>query len=200
MKKIEIPTGATFWWLTAIKDGGGSKWVYKCVCGKKVVAPKYLVTKGKIKSCGCYADSIRGKGNKKHGMSGTKVHRAWMHMRNRCTNKKGDRYHRYGGRGLRVCKEWALSFEAFYRDMGAPPSNRHSLGRIDNNAGYNKSNCRWETPAVQAQNTCRTKLSPEIVKKIRSNKHKSLKQWASELNVSVGTIKSAALFQTWKDI
>jgi dimeric dUTPase (all-alpha-NTP-PPase superfamily) len=36
--------------------------------------------------------------------------------------------------------------------MGRAPSQTHSLDRIDNNRGYEKSNCQWATKSQQAQN------------------------------------------------
>jgi hypothetical protein len=61
-------------------------------------------------------------------------------------------YDRYGGRGIKVCDEWNTSFEAFYRDMGDPPTPQHSLDRIDNDGPYEKANCKWSTRSEQMLN------------------------------------------------
>lgn len=75
----------------------------------------------------------------------------WMAMKRRCRNPDSQQYKNYGGRGIDVCSNW-LSFEGFYKDMGDRPTAKHSLGRIDNDKGYNKSNCRWETKEQQDNN------------------------------------------------
>ena len=72
-------------------------------------------------------------------------------MIQRCTNQNNKYFHNYGGRGIVVCKEWR-SFANFYKDMGSRPSKAHSLDRIDNNLGYSKDNCRWETKSMQGIN------------------------------------------------
>ena len=92
----------------------------------------------------------------KHGQSRRKVKRspeynAWRAMKNRCENSASRDYVRYGGRGISVCNRWKI-FEDFFADMGVKPSSRHSLDRIDNDLGYEPSNCRWATIAEQTRN------------------------------------------------
>ena len=55
-------------------------------------------------------------------------------------------------RGITVCGEWLESFEAFWRDMEAGYSASLTLGRVNNNLGYCKENCRWETDTEQSNN------------------------------------------------
>jgi hypothetical protein len=49
------------------------------------------------------------------------TYRTWTAMRHRCNTPKNPSFHNYGGRGIRVCAEWADSFAAFVRDMGMRP-------------------------------------------------------------------------------
>jgi hypothetical protein len=66
-------------------------------------------------------------------------------MINRCTNKKLRCYPDYGGRGIRVCRRWLLSFENFLADVGYKPGPEWTLGRKNNNGNYTPKNVRWET-------------------------------------------------------
>jgi hypothetical protein len=90
-----------------------------------------------------------------HGLSRTKVHRAWRGMMNRCTNPNATRYNRYGGRGISICRRW-IRFENFLSDMGMPPTPKHSLERLDNDSGYSPNNCVWATSTQQVANRSNT--------------------------------------------
>lgn len=82
----------------------------------------------------------------------TKEYKAWQCMKNRCLNKNATKFNNYGGRGITVCKKWRDDFTLFLMDMGKAPSKFHTLGRIKNNKGYTKSNCRWEINVQQVNN------------------------------------------------
>jgi hypothetical protein len=74
-----------------------------------------------------------------------------MGMRARCNNSRIAAYSDYGGRGIKVCERWN-DFSLFLQDMGPRPSRRHTLDRIDNDAGYEPTNCRWATKEEQSKN------------------------------------------------
>lgn len=86
----------------------------------------------------------------KHGMTKSTEYVAWQNMKRRCLDNSFPGYERWGGRGITVCERW-LSFENFYEDMGDKP-NGLTLERIDNNKGYEPSNCEWASYSQQIKN------------------------------------------------
>ena len=119
-----------------------------CECGVKKIVRANRVRSGETKSCGCYLIDIATT----HNMAYSPENGIWRGIKKRCYNKNDKRYDRYGGRGIRVSEEWINSFETFYRDMGARPSNKHSIERIDNDGDYCKENCKWATMKEQCMN------------------------------------------------
>ena len=74
-------------------------------------------------------------------------------MRQRCTNPAGAAYADYGGRGI-LFKFSSVHEAALYMAaaLGEPPSPRHTVDRIDNDAHYEPGNLRWATRSEQARN------------------------------------------------
>jgi hypothetical protein len=97
-------------------------------------------------------------GNTKHGhclngkLSGEYV--SYCSMLQRCYYPKHNRWHRYGGRGIRVCERWlgADGFTNFLKDVGFRPTPKHSLDRWpDNDGNYEPGNVRWATTKAQSR-------------------------------------------------
>lgn len=139
-----------------------------CSCGRILNIVTSRLTSGHTKSCGC--------GKSIHGMHGTRVYSTYRGMIARCNNVSSKDYKRYGGRGIKLSKEWEESFMAFYSDMGDPPTAIHSIDRIDTNGPYSKENCRWATPDVQGRNKRTTmKNGQEVAKKVRELLEKNIR-------------------------
>jgi hypothetical protein len=148
-------TGLVSFRLTVVAFAGQvgknklSHWYCKCSCGNTVIVRGAHISSGVVKSCGCWKSE--GTYGIRHGMSYTKEHRCWSHMKGRCQNPLDHKYPSYGGRGITVCERWQ-SFDHFLEDMGRCPAKNYSIERIDNNDIYCKSNCVWASPVRQARN------------------------------------------------
>lgn len=160
--------------------------VYKCRCGKTFKARELNVKYGGTRSCGCFRKEVSSKRQTKHGETRkkpfTSEYQTWSHMKSRCYNKKAPEYHRYGGRGITICRRWKNNYEAFLRDMGRKPGREYSIDRINNGGNYEPSNCRWATVKEQANNRRTSKFFEYI------GKRKTVPQWAEELKISSSLI------------
>lgn len=81
-----------------------------------------------------------------------KGYAVWSGIKQRVFNPNAHGYKYYGGRGIKMCDKWRLSFEDFIIDMGPRPSMKHSVDRINNDGHYEPGNCRWATREEQARN------------------------------------------------
>jgi hypothetical protein len=141
----------------------GVNWVeVLCDCGAKKNLRLNNVIALNTMSCGC-ARKIRNAlfPNITHGHSSkgkvTTEYNSWRAMIKRCESVNHKSYHRYGGKGISVCKRWRLSFQDFLADMGSKPSSEHSLDRINNDGNYEPKNCRWASRAEQNCNKSHSK-------------------------------------------
>lgn len=122
-----------------------------CTCGGLVDVGTSRLLSGNTKSCGCLRRETTSKRAQTHAMSKLPEYKAWKTMKARCNNPKHHAFHRYGGRGIQVCKPWMESFENFVNDMGLRPAGM-TIDRKDNNKGYCKENCHWASIKTQARN------------------------------------------------
>lgn len=153
-------TNQRFGRLTAIKKVGIASWMFKCDCGKEIVMP-YSDLKTH-KSCGCWWKENKEtfvKNVSKHGGAGTVLYRRYCQIIQRCYNPNNNAYHRYGGRGIKMCEEWRESFDTF-REWAYQNGyeDGFSIDRIDNDGDYSPENCRFVTAKEQALNREKTVL------------------------------------------
>lgn len=170
---------------------GYTKWLCRCDCGKTSIVPQPSLRTGHTQSCGCFRAERRGQATITHGMSRTKAYRVYRSMIARCHNPNVKCYPRYGGRGIRVCRRWRESFEAFLSDVGERPSQKHQLDRIDNGGHYEPGNVRWATLCQQAQNkTSNHNLT-------HNGKTQCINAWARELGIDRRTIAARIQAYGW---
>lgn len=177
MRKREEMIGKRFGRLTVVALHGvkrhHAQWLCKCDCGLTTLAYAYQLNSGNKKSCGC----LRVEEAKKHippAMSGTenptykhggksgeteRLYMTWWNMMKRCETPSSNRYHCYGGRGIRVCEEWhdyavfrdwAYKSGYYKQPPDTPRRNVLSIDRIDPNGNYEPGNCRWITVSENA--------------------------------------------------
>ena len=181
-KRLDL-TGRVFGRLTVIEPAPDKKnktrWICKCKCGETIAVYSNSLIQQNTRSCGClHIDTITT-----HRGINLPEYRIWAAMKSRCYGKSNSRYNCYGGRGIKVCNRWLNSFENFFLDMGARPSQEYSIDRIDNNLDYSPDNCRWATAEMQSNN----KRTVEILS--IDGKSQSRAQWARQAGIASNTIK-----------
>lgn len=95
------------------------------------------------------------RGHYTHGYSVThpKLFLLWETMRGRCNNPNRERFKDYGGRGIKVCKEWNESCESFCKwALANGYKDGLQIDRIDNDGDYCPENCRFVTPKQNNRN------------------------------------------------
>jgi hypothetical protein len=123
-------------------------------------------------------------------MKNLRLYKCWKNIKQRCNNPNKPNYKYYGGKGIKVCKEWEnfFVFEKWALENGY--EEHLTIDRIDTNKNYEPSNCRWATLKEQANNKTNNRL---ITYK---NITKTIHQWADEVNISAKTI-SMRLKRGW---
>ena len=105
-----------------------------------------------------------------------------------CYYKKGSEFKNYGGRGIFVCDEWKDDFMSFYlwaiKNGYKENDDRRefTIDRIDTNAGYSPSNCRFVNMKTQ-QNNRRNNVIIQI-----NGVSKTASEWSSESGIRAATL------------
>ena len=152
---------------------GKVTWNCRCDCGNLCVVSGANLRRKATRSCGCLRAT--------HRLKGTREHRTWQAMRQRCMNPENPKFKDYGGRGINVCRRWE-SFENFLADMGTCPSRGSQIDRINNNRGYEPKNCRW----VSCKQNNRNRRDNRILE--FNGEKRCLAEWAEVAGLKVGTL------------
>ncbi len=186
-------TGRRFGRWLVIRDAstghGPADWECLCDCGTIRIVRAVRLRNGTSTSCGCWVSEKMRVATTTHDNHNTKAYFAWQAAKWRCLNPAHRSFANYGGRGIKICKRW-LKFENFLKDMGNPPTKRHSLDRFpDNNGDYKPGNCRWATTREQHRNMRTNRLLTF------RGETMCLTAWSERLGIKRNTIRSRLDYQ-----
>lgn len=198
---FEDLTGQRFNRLTVIRYLDKSErtvrtynWLCQCDCGKTVKANANKLKNGLQQSCGCLKEEMKydiGNVNKKYKHISKRLYSVYKSMLSRCLEPKDQRYHLYGGRGIKVCDEWQgeYGYDAFAEwalKNGYDENAKYgdcTIDRKDVNGNYEPDNCRWVSTQVQVNNRRNT------VFLTYKDETKPLVEWAKVLNVPSDSLR-----------
>ncbi len=147
-----------------------------CDCGNVIQVETHDLRAGHITKC-------RKCGSTQHGMAYTRLYNVWREIKRRCLTPTNDKWHLYGGRGIKICDEWANDFTSFYNwsmengyDENAERG-EFTIDRIDVNGNYEPSNCWWVDMKTQ-QNNKRTNIFLEY-----NGERHTMTEWAKIVDI-----------------
>lgn len=141
-------------YVSAIKK---KSWRVECSCGTRFTLPEWYMTRptNPRRHCGC-------KVIKTSKTIHNREYRIWCMIHQRCLFEHHIAFKHYGGRGITIHKDWrspdygglpdGKGFDRFFEHIGAAPSLKHSVDRINVNGHYEPGNVRWATAKEQAAN------------------------------------------------
>lgn len=133
---------------------------YKIKYANAIINLKNNNNKIRCKYCTvCGSNNI----NFKHGLShsNSRIYGVWKDIISRCTNTNRKGYHRYGGRGIKICDEWKADFLSFYNwSINNGYKDGLEIDRKNNDGNYEPNNCRWVTDQQNSFN--RSSLSGSL--------------------------------------
>lgn len=152
----------------------------QCECGNIHIVRGQHLRAGKITSCGHCGKEMPPFKEFKFGDGTAQIlKRRLSYVKARCYNEKDKDYKDYGGRGIKVCKEWLEDAQKFV-DWSITHGFKEelTLDRINTNGDYCPENCRWITNKEQQRNR---RNNVHIVYK---GKDKIAIEWAEYFGVS----------------
>lgn len=158
----------------------------RCDCGKEKCFATSDLKSGRVRSCGCLIRQICEE-RTKNKIKNTRLHYIYLSMKKRCFNLHNKAYKNYGGRGIKMCDEWAdkktgyRTFEKWAIKHGYKQG--LSIDRINNDGDYCPENCRWATNYEQSNN----KRTNHII--IINRKQYTLRQAQDAFGISADRIR-----------
>lgn len=138
--------------------------------------------------------SMKGENNPRYKtglcMSGGKkgLYSSWCNMKQRCLNPHNPKYYRYGGRGIKICKEWMdiTGFFKWAKETGWKPG--LTIDRIDNDGDYCPENCQWVSVSDNSRRKRTTKIDMIAAQEIRARIKEDWYELAKEYGCTYGNI------------
>jgi hypothetical protein len=85
-------------------------------------------------------------------MRKTRVYNIWCQMKSRCNSENHIFYSEYGGRGIKVIKEWEVFINFWDWCVLSGYDDNLSIERLDVNGNYCPENCTWIPRSHQSRN------------------------------------------------
>jgi len=151
----------------------------ECECGEYTDVQLNHLRNGRTQSCGCLREQ------KKYPNVHRSIINCYRGMKKRCYDTKNKSYHRYGGRGIIVCREWLDDPSLFHTwAINNGWEKGLEIDRKDNDLNYSPYNCRFIKSKPNSQNQQRSRYW--FVDGVR---YESSRDAASVLKCSAATIR-----------
>lgn len=113
------------------------EWKCRCDCGNEKYIRRGSLLRGKFLYCeDCRPQGIRH----------SKLYHIYHGIKQRCYNPNAPGWEYYGGKGIKMCKQWLDSYDTFQDwsiKNGYVPDAGLSIDRIDSDRDYDPDNCQW---------------------------------------------------------
>jgi len=129
-------------------------------------------------------------GMKVKGSKYERLYHSWQGIKSRCLSKSHPKYHRYGGRGIKVSQDWMSATGFLKWAISSGWVDGMTIDRIDNDGDYTPENCRWISRSANSRKKSTTKITFEQAKqiRIRAGNGEDQRDLAREFNVVHGTV------------